>query len=212
MRFTEKIRFEVMKKADFRCCRCHMLAVEVHHVVPKGKGGPDTFENAAPLCPTCHHWFGDNPTMRKQIRQMRDVWYERVAEEAKTIPLKMEEINRSLLKFEKKLGMRFESGIGALQKEVEGIRVDLGKLSRDAKIAGDPVLAGKVQILESRATAVSGALVSGGMIAVTASLRIPECPKCRTRDLSSNSTLVIGGPHLPTAYRCNKCGFSWTEP
>ena len=33
---------------------CGRLAVEVHHIIPRSKGGPDTPENALPLCRDCH--------------------------------------------------------------------------------------------------------------------------------------------------------------
>lgn len=49
--------------------------MDVHHIVPEGKGGTDDIDNAAPLCPNCHNHFGDNPNKRKEIRQMRDWWY-----------------------------------------------------------------------------------------------------------------------------------------
>jgi hypothetical protein len=48
----------------------------VHHILPEASGGPDTEENAAPLCPSCHTDFGGNPEKRKTIREMRDFWYE----------------------------------------------------------------------------------------------------------------------------------------
>ena len=76
MSFSEKIKEEVKKKAGFRCVICQEPFVEIHHIVPKKEGGEDTIENAAPLCSRCHDLYGDNPTKRKQIRQMRDYWYE----------------------------------------------------------------------------------------------------------------------------------------
>lgn len=66
------------RKAAFRCCRCQSIGVEVHHIVPQHESGPDTFENAAPLCAKCHEDFGNNPAKRKEIRNMRDWWYEQV--------------------------------------------------------------------------------------------------------------------------------------
>jgi len=50
--------------------------VEIHHIVPEAEGGLNDEENAAPLCPSCHAWFGANPEKRKEMRQMRDWWYE----------------------------------------------------------------------------------------------------------------------------------------
>lgn len=62
--------------AHFQCCLCHDLGVEIHHIVPQGQDGSDEEENAAPLCPTCHETYGDNPRKRKFIREARDFWYE----------------------------------------------------------------------------------------------------------------------------------------
>jgi hypothetical protein len=46
------------------------------HIIPQAAGGSDDLENAAPLCSSCHDLFGGNPDKRKQIREMRDLWYE----------------------------------------------------------------------------------------------------------------------------------------
>lgn len=77
MSFSEKTREQVRRRAAFQCCRCRNIGgVEAHHIIPEAQGGPDDFDNAAPLCPTCHTEFGGNPDKRKEIRQMRDWWYE----------------------------------------------------------------------------------------------------------------------------------------
>lgn len=76
MSFTEKVKLEVKKKANFRCCHCNNIGVDVHHIKPQRDGGEDSLNNAAPLCQNCHDQFGDNPNKRKEITQMRDHWYE----------------------------------------------------------------------------------------------------------------------------------------
>ena len=58
-----------------RCCLCHELGVEIHHIIPQEEDGPDSEDNAASLCPTCHERYGANPTKRKFIREARDNWY-----------------------------------------------------------------------------------------------------------------------------------------
>ena len=52
------------------------MGLEVHHIVPEEQGGPNSEENAAPLCPSCHRSYGGNPDHRTRIRDMRDAWYE----------------------------------------------------------------------------------------------------------------------------------------
>ena len=76
MSFNDIVRKDVREKSGFQCCKCHNIgSVEAHHIIPESEEGPDTFENAAPLCPTCHAEIGGNPDKRKEIRQMRDWWY-----------------------------------------------------------------------------------------------------------------------------------------
>ncbi len=76
MGFSEQLKSKIRKKAHFTCCLCKTVGIEVHHIIPQEEGGPDTEDNAAPLCPTCHEIYGANPTKRKFIREARDVWYE----------------------------------------------------------------------------------------------------------------------------------------
>ena len=85
MAFSEKVKLQAKQRANFCCVICHQPFVDVHHIVPQSDGGPDTIENAAPLCGSCHDLFGGNPDKRKQIREMRDFWYE-VCEKKNTNP------------------------------------------------------------------------------------------------------------------------------
>ncbi len=75
MAFSESIKNKAFQNSAFRCCICHDLAVDVHHIKPQHKRGVDTLDNSAPLCATCHDLFGDNPSKEKKIRQMRDYWW-----------------------------------------------------------------------------------------------------------------------------------------
>jgi hypothetical protein len=76
MPFPDSVRKEAQRKAHFQCVACHRPFVEVHHIMPQSEGGPDTLDNAAPLCSGCHGIYGGNPDFRKQIKQMRDNWYD----------------------------------------------------------------------------------------------------------------------------------------
>ena len=80
MDFSELIKKGVRRKSGYTCCVCRVnsISVEAHHIVPKKENGPNTFDNAAPLCPSCHENFGGNPGKRSRIREMRDSWYETV--------------------------------------------------------------------------------------------------------------------------------------
>jgi hypothetical protein len=76
MAFSEALKLVVKKRAHFQCCLCRGVYVEIHHVIPESEGGPDTDDNAAPLCPSCHETYGANPEKRKFIRETRDFWYQ----------------------------------------------------------------------------------------------------------------------------------------
>jgi Restriction endonuclease len=80
MAFSEKVKKEVRKRACFRCVVCHKPFVEIHHIIPQVDGGSDNMDNAVPLCAYCHDLIGSNPDKRKQIREMRNHWYEIVEE------------------------------------------------------------------------------------------------------------------------------------
>lgn len=76
MAFSESVKHEVKVKSDFSCCVCHEKDVHIHHIISQAEDGPDTIDNAAPLCPNCHDRFGGNPLKSKFIRETRDYWYE----------------------------------------------------------------------------------------------------------------------------------------
>ena len=75
MSFPETLKAQVRQKAHYQCCLCKSLGVEIHHIIPQEEGGPDTEDNAAPLCPSCHETYGANPQKRKFIREARDHWF-----------------------------------------------------------------------------------------------------------------------------------------
>jgi len=76
MAFSEKIKDEVRKKAHYMCCMCKVFFIDIHHIIPQAEDGPDSFDNAAPLCNNCHRRYGNNPDHRKTIRGARNLWYE----------------------------------------------------------------------------------------------------------------------------------------
>lgn len=68
-----------------RCCICHRFCgpkMELDHIVPGEEGGPDTIDNAIPVCFDCHaeiHSYNDkHPRGRKfrpeELRQHKEQW------------------------------------------------------------------------------------------------------------------------------------------
>ena len=122
MDFSEATKREVKEKAAFRCCRCQQIGIHVHHILPKEDGGSSDIENAAPLCPSCHDYYGGNPQKRKEITQMRDWWYQQVE---KQFPdnrqlTRLEEINDKVDKLQQN------------QISLDDFKIELGKFAEDA--------------------------------------------------------------------------------
>ena len=96
MPFSEQLKRDVRNKSHQRCCICHAWDVEVHHILPQEQDGPDTADNAAPLCGTCHNQFGGNPDKRKAIRESRDLWYDICANRYVSDATQLDEIKQEL--------------------------------------------------------------------------------------------------------------------
>lgn len=75
--FPESLKRQIRDRANGRCCICGDIPVDVHHIVPAKDGGDNTETNAAPLCPSCHRKFGNNPDHRKMITERRDAHFKR---------------------------------------------------------------------------------------------------------------------------------------
>ena len=52
---NNKTRRRVYRRDGFRCALCDSTRyIQIHHVVPRGKGGPQTEQNMITLCADCH--------------------------------------------------------------------------------------------------------------------------------------------------------------
>lgn len=89
MAFSRKIIEECMVKSARCCCVCHKqkgLNIEVHHIIPKAKGGQDTEDNAIALCFDCHadagHYNPKHPRGTKlspnELKRHKENWYGKV--------------------------------------------------------------------------------------------------------------------------------------
>jgi hypothetical protein len=80
------VKTEALARSKRFGCICNQFAgryVNVHHIVPESKGGPDTIDNAIVLCLRCHGEIGHfnpehpigNKYNREEIVRRRDEWY-----------------------------------------------------------------------------------------------------------------------------------------
>ena len=100
MGFSKTIKEKVKKRAQYKCCLCHIhWATHVHHIKPESVGGTDEEDNAAPVCPTCHDLYGGNPDKRKFIRECRDFWYENCDKHTSFNPEQMQQMIDKFSKF-----------------------------------------------------------------------------------------------------------------
>ena len=51
-----RLRDLVLRSYDYSCCICSAkdITLDLHHIIPRRLGGPNTFENLIPVCKTCH--------------------------------------------------------------------------------------------------------------------------------------------------------------
>jgi 5-methylcytosine-specific restriction endonuclease McrA len=49
----------VLRRDGHRCAYCRRSAATVDHILPRSRGGPDTWENLVACCVRCNHLKGD---------------------------------------------------------------------------------------------------------------------------------------------------------
>jgi len=87
MPFPEREATELLAQCHRRCCICHRFCgfkMELDHMVSKTEGGPDSIDNAIPVCFECHaeiHAYNDkHPRGRKyrpeELRRHKEQWLE----------------------------------------------------------------------------------------------------------------------------------------
>ncbi len=89
MSFPPKVKEDALVACGRCCCLCHRfcgLKIEIHHIKPRASGGPDTFENAIPLCFDCHAdmrtYDPKHPKGTKysenELTRFRNDWFEKI--------------------------------------------------------------------------------------------------------------------------------------
>ena len=83
MAFPSKVVEDLLVACERHCCLCHKprgVNIEIHHIVPRSKGGDDSAGNAIALCYDCHadveHYSEHHPRGRKytpgELKRRRD--------------------------------------------------------------------------------------------------------------------------------------------
>jgi hypothetical protein len=62
---TQKLKYEVVKKNNFKCylCNCDLVDFEVDHILAISVGGEDSIKNMMPICINCNSVKKQNPVM-----------------------------------------------------------------------------------------------------------------------------------------------------
>jgi hypothetical protein len=173
MAFSEALKLNCKKKAHFCCSLCHVLGVEVHHIVPQAHGGEDSEENTVPLCPSCHETYGANPEKRKFVREARDFWYELCTKRYATDPDRLDEISEEIKR-------------AATKSDLNEAMIKITKLMQTAAAREDRPVKDRVQEV-----AHLGSMIAPGVgvnrycskCGTTIGLYIGDqgrCPKCST--------------------------------
>lgn len=186
MPFTEKVKLEVKHKAAFRCCLCQTFFIDVHHIIPESDGGPNTIDNAAPLCQNCHDGYGDNPQKRKSIKETRDWWY-----------LKCEGFFKSPTYDPDQLG-KIETKLEDIEKAVQPIQ-KIDELKSMLKEASDRLID---SMTPSSAQSISSAVVNASTGATAVQLGEKVYANFRCRKCNTIIGLLVGTD------KCPNCGSS----
>ena len=190
MAFSEPTKLEAKRRSDFQCCICKEPFVEVHHILPQAVGGSDDLDNAAPLCASCHDRYGGNPDKRKQIREMRDLWWE-VCTERKKAP--------ELIAFNQRLD-QIQSGIA----QTHTTQADYSAALADLKTAFLSYAQDSAENV-SRASSLTQFQAASGIslpTALTGLSSSTRCPRCS----SLNTALIkFTDGYLGEVRECQDC-------
>lgn len=89
MAFSKNVQVNVLASCKRYCCLCEKYSgtnIELHHIIPKSKGGEDTIENCIPLCFNCHAYVGsynlNHPKGKnysiEELKRRRDEFYKKI--------------------------------------------------------------------------------------------------------------------------------------
>ncbi len=206
MPFTDKTRWEVKRRAHFKCCWCQQLkgSLDAHHIIPESEGGTNDIDNAAPLCKECHDTYGSNPSKRTEIRKRRDFWYEKCETILKHESIEQLEetfkiIQKTYVEYEERLE-NVENNVKTLQQK-NNYWFDINqKLISELSDASDEKKSKIFQQIASTSNIIASgtatiAEVSGNVNVIADYF----CPKCGSPTINRTGT----------NRECVRCKFVW---
>ena len=184
MPFPESIKREARRKAHYMCVVCRQVPFpEVHHIIPEEEEGPDTLDNAAPLCAGCHDIYGNNPDKRKQLRETRDQWYD-ICQRRYLMPAAQSYYDRIDELYQMQLSMKEERA--SEQQVLRQVQDSLSKLLIEA---GDSV---------KRAKTFDDVSSTSGYVGTATTLARNVHANFRCRNCGTTVGLLIGTDKCPT--------------
>jgi DNA gyrase/topoisomerase IV subunit A len=135
MPFSESIKNKVKENSNFQCCKCQSMFIDVHHIVPESEGGSNDIDNAVPLCPNCHRWYGGNSDLRKAIISMRNFHYENCKNQKLDIEL-LKKTHENLIDIQKTQ----QNILDSQEKNFEKISVEMKRVSESVTERFDEIM------------------------------------------------------------------------
>ena len=75
MNYKETYRryYDYTKDENILCEVCNAVAVDIHHIIYKSRGGSDLIENLVSLCRSCHNKAHNEQLTAKQLQDIHDL-------------------------------------------------------------------------------------------------------------------------------------------
>lgn len=78
----------MVEQEEEPCEICGYIGVEMHHIIPKSKGGTDVINNILFLCPNHHKAFHYDPKLKEFIQKITDNYQREVDGKSVVLQLK----------------------------------------------------------------------------------------------------------------------------
>jgi 5-methylcytosine-specific restriction endonuclease McrA len=71
MQLSSRTIHKILKRAKIECVMCgwDRTSLDIHHLLPKSKGGSDEFSNLIALCPNCHRLAHEEKYTLEELKE-----------------------------------------------------------------------------------------------------------------------------------------------